>query len=191
MSETPRVERDRDPTGRPQNARPRDRLGRPLGRDVRVGEWIEEHAPADLDEALELGVALWNDQRFFEAHELLEQVWHAAPEADRRFWQGVIQVAVGCTHHQRGNHVGAISLLRRAASKLDGYPDVHHGVDVEQLRVFARGAADAVELAGATIEIGYPEFPAMDGGPWVGDDLHPRPGRGDIRPRPGSGDPRE
>ena len=167
MSETPRVERDRDPGGRPQNARPRDRLGRPLPRDVRVGEWAEEHAPADLDEALALGVALWNDERFFEAHELLEHVWHAAPEEDRRFWQGVIQVAVGCTHHQRGNHVGTIALLRRAASKLDGYPDVHHGVDVEQLRVFARGAADAVELAGFTVEIGYPEFPAMDGGPRV------------------------
>ncbi len=169
-----RYERDRDELGRPRNARPRDRLGRPLPRDAEPEETIEEFEFEDLDQALAKAVELWNEERFFEAHEVLENVWHAAPEHDRLFWQGVIQVAVGCCHHQRGNVRGSVALLRRAAEKLAAYPDVHHGIDVEQLRVFAEGAADAIEQAGEIFEIGYVDFPAMDGGPWVdeGDPRH-------------------
>lgn len=122
--------------------------------------------PTSVEEALLLGVALWNDERLFEAHECLEHVWHAAPESDRDFWQGVIQVAVAGVHLQRGNHGGAVSLFTRAGQRLAGYPDVHRGVDVDQLRVACAGAVAALEDAGTVIEIGFPEFPAMDGGPW-------------------------
>lgn len=159
-------ERDRDERGRPANARPRDRLGRPLPRDADPDETIVELEFDGPHEALVAGVTLWERERFFEAHEALEDVWNAAEESDRLFWQGVIQVAVACCHHQRGNVEGCVALFRRAAEKLRGYPDVYRGVDVEQLRVFAEGAAAAVEDAGEIFEIGYPEFPAMDGGPW-------------------------
>jgi uncharacterized protein len=127
---------------------------------------VEEFDIEDPDEALEVAPGLWDEERFFEAHEVLETVWHAAPQRDRLFWQGVIQVAVACCHHQRGNLAGSTALFRKAAAKLAGYPDVHHGIDVEQLRVASEGAADALELADAVIEIGYPRLPVMDDGPW-------------------------
>ncbi|MFA9429260.1 DUF309 domain-containing protein [Egicoccus sp. AB-alg2] len=159
-------QRDRREDGRPEQARPRDRTGRPLPYGTTDVPLAEEHEPSSVEEALRLGVALWNDERFFEAHECLEHVWHAAPEADADFWQGVIQVAVAGVHLQRGNLSGAISLFRRAAERLDPYPDVHRGVDVEQLRVACTGAVAALEDAGAVIEVGFPRFPAMDDGPW-------------------------
>jgi predicted metal-dependent hydrolase len=150
-----------------------------------------------VDEALALGVELWEQHRYFEAHECLEDVWHHAAPGDREFWKGVIQVAVGCVHHQRANPAGAVTLLERAADRLERYPDIHHGVDVEQLTVFARGAVAAVRDAGFCVEIGYPEFPRMDDGPWVaGPDASPTPlsrlpawrlpggQRGDDRQRP-------
>jgi uncharacterized protein len=161
-----RVDRDRDELGRPSNARPRDRLGRPLPRGAEPE--IEEFAVDDPEEALATGVWLWDEERFFEAHEVLEDVWQAAPEHDRLFWQGVIQVAVACCHHQRGNVTGSVALFRRAAEKLAGYPDCYHGIDVEQMRIFAEGAAAAVEDAGEIFDIGYLEFPVLDGGPVFG-----------------------
>ncbi|HEX2027308.1 MAG TPA: DUF309 domain-containing protein [Nitriliruptorales bacterium] len=163
-------ERDRDERGRPANARPRDRLGRPLPRGARPELTIEEYSFDDPDQALAKARELWDEQRFFEAHEVLEDVWHAAPEEDRLFWQGVIQVAVGCCHHQRGNVHGTVALLRKAAAKLAAYPDVHHGIDVEQLRVFAEGAAAAVEEAQEIFDIGYPDLPTMASGPWFATD---------------------
>jgi predicted metal-dependent hydrolase len=164
-----RDDRDRNAEGRAENQRPRDRTGRPLPYDTDETALAEDFTYDTVDEALATGVTLWDAERYFEAHECLEDVWHHAAPADREFWKGVIQVAVGCVHHQRGNSSGAVTLWRRGADRLAAYPDVHHGVDVEQLAVFARGAAAAVEEAGFCVEVGYPELPRMDDGPWVGE----------------------
>ena len=163
-----RRDRDRDELGRPEQARPRDRTGRPLPYETDVTELVEEHDYATVDEALTTGIALWEQHRFFEAHECLEDVWHQAAEGDREFWKGVIQVAVGCVHHQRDNPEGCVTLLRRAADYLDGYPATHHGIDTEQLRRSARAMANAIESAGDTIPHDYPTFPATEDGPFVG-----------------------
>lgn len=127
-----------------------------------------------MDEALATGVALWREHRFFEAHECLEDVWHQAEEGDREFWKGVIQVAVGCVHHQRGNPEGCVTLLRRAANYLDPYPATHHGIHAERLRRSARAMANAIEAAGDTIPHDYPTVPVTEDGPFVGE----RPGQG-------------
>lgn len=130
---------------------------------------MEEFDFHDPQQALATAIELWNEQRFFEAHEVLEDVWQAAPEEDRLFWQGIIQVAVGCVHHQRANVHGTCALLRKAADKLADYPDLHHGVHVGQLRAFAESAARVVEEAQETTDIGYPQFPALAGGARFGD----------------------
>ncbi len=170
MSEPPPPtpdDRDRNDAGRAENQRPRDRTGRPLPYDTRETLLAEEASYDTVDEALDVAVALWDEHRYFEAHECLEDVWHHAAPEDREFWKGVIQIAVGCVHHQRGNAAGAVRLLDRAAGRLADYPDLHHGVDVEQLVVFAEGASAAIQDAGMCVEVGYPEFPRMDDGPWV------------------------
>jgi uncharacterized protein len=161
-------DRDRRADGRPENARPRDRTGRPLPYDTAETELLEEWEYDTVEEALRLGVRLWNEQRLFEAHECLEDVWHAAPDEDRDFWQGVIQVAVAGVHHQRGNPGGAAALLDRARERLEAYPDVHRGVDVATLIGHARRAAARARETG---EAGPPPgFPARDDGPWFAAD---------------------
>ena len=76
------------------------------------------------------GIALFNQHSFFEAHEVLEDVWRAAPERERKFLQGLIQVAVALHHHSRGNLVGCRSLLDRARRNLGTYPAEYGGVDL-------------------------------------------------------------
>jgi hypothetical protein len=76
------------------------------------------------------GIALFNQHSFFEAHEVLEDVWRAAPEPERKFLQGLIQVAVALHHHSRGNLVGCRSLLDRARRNLGTYPAEYGGVDL-------------------------------------------------------------
>ena len=76
------------------------------------------------------GIALFNQHSFFEAHEVLEDVWRAAPERERKFLQGLIQVAVALHHHSRGNLVGCRSLLDRARRNLATYPAEYGGVDL-------------------------------------------------------------
>jgi predicted metal-dependent hydrolase len=79
------------------------------------------------------GIKLFNSADYFEAHEVLEDVWRAAPGPEKKFYQGLIQVAVALHHHGKGNLVGARSLLGRAAKNLSGYPEGFGGIRLQEL----------------------------------------------------------
>jgi hypothetical protein len=147
--------RERDGSGRPRNARPRDALGRPLPRGETPG-LAQEPDPRGPEDALLRGVEHFNARRFFEAHETWEFGWHPAPEPERDFWQGLIQVAVGFTHVQRGNASGAVTLLNRGARRLDAYGESHRRVPVAAIAGAARAAADAIEHDGLDAAIEHP-----------------------------------
>jgi predicted metal-dependent hydrolase len=66
---------------------------------------------------------LFNRACFFDAHEVWEDVWRAAPPEEKKFLQGLIQIAVAFHHHSTGNLVGARSLLDRGTRNLQGYPE--------------------------------------------------------------------
>jgi hypothetical protein len=141
--------RDRDPAGRPRNARPRDALGRPLAKSVagepRVPDDLLLAPEASLDSADELIAS----GRPFHAHEVLEASWKSAPDAERDFWQGLAQLAVGLTHAQRGNARGAVALLRRGAGRIEGYsPASPYRVDVAAVAVQAAQLADRIDADG-------------------------------------------
>jgi uncharacterized protein len=125
------ADRDRDRAGRPRQARPRDALGRPLGYSDAGGvEAVPEQA-LPPGEALTLAQSLLDSGRAFSAHEVLEAVWKAAPVAERDLWQGLAQICVGITHHQRGNPTGSAALLRRGADRLRPYEaNPPHDIDV-------------------------------------------------------------
>lgn len=89
------------------------------------------------------GVEQFNRREFFECHESWEAVWLPAPEPDRTFLQGMIQVACAFHHHLRGNHAGAKSLLRRGLEKIERFPADYRGLDLEALRTAARGWSQA------------------------------------------------
>jgi predicted metal-dependent hydrolase len=74
------------------------------------------------------GIELFNRAAFFAAHEALENVWRAAPQPEKKFLQGLIQVAVAFHHHGNGNLAGARSVLRRALRNLSLYPEGYLGI---------------------------------------------------------------
>lgn len=79
------------------------------------------------------GIAEFNCRRFFEAHEVWEDLWHGYRESDRIFLQGLIQIAAGCFHLQSDNLNGAFSLMGKGLAKLEPYGKAHAGLDVETL----------------------------------------------------------
>ncbi|MDJ0589161.1 MAG: DUF309 domain-containing protein [Pleurocapsa sp. MO_226.B13] len=81
----------------------------------------------------ERGIAEFNQQEFYACHDTLEAVWVEAPEADKRFYQGILQVAVGCYHLSNDNLRGAIILLGEAVRRLCDYQPDYEGVNVELL----------------------------------------------------------
>jgi hypothetical protein len=132
--------RDRDATGRPRNARPRDALGRPLAYGS-PGVARPDDEPVGLPaQSLERAQELLDAGRPFEAHDVLEDAWKAAPAAERELWRGLAQLAVGLTHAARGNQAGAGALIARGAVNLAAYRDQPpHGIDVPGLIDWAAG----------------------------------------------------
>ena len=83
------------------------------------------------------GIALFNARKFFESHEVWEELWLVEPEPEKTFLQGLIQLAAACHHHGRGNRRGAQSLLAAGLAKLGRFPDDHRGIAVAKLRADA------------------------------------------------------
>jgi uncharacterized protein len=78
-------------------------------------------------------IAEFNQQQFYACHDTLEAIWVEAEAADKRFYQGILQVAVGCYHLSNDNLRGAIILLGEAVRRLCDYQPNYEGVDVELL----------------------------------------------------------
>lgn len=136
--------RDRDDAGRPRNARPRDAYGRPLPHGATGIPTMPDDLALEPGEALEEAQRLLDADRPFHAHEVLEGVWKAAPEAERELWRGLAQVAVGITHLRRGNIRGGRALLSRAADRLEPYAATPpHGIDVRGVVQQVRAVHDA------------------------------------------------
>ncbi|MBZ5680071.1 MAG: DUF309 domain-containing protein [Acidobacteriia bacterium] len=103
------------------------------------------------------GIQLFNREEFFEAHEVWEDVWREAEGREKKFLQGLIQVAVAFHHHSTGNLVGARSLLGRARKNLAGYPEGFLGIRVAGL-LESLAKWQAVLASGGS----KPAFPQLD-----------------------------
>ena len=85
------------------------------------------------DPRFQKGVDEFNEQLFFECHETLEEIWLEEQGEDRKFYQGLIQVAAGYFKLQQRVPAGALKLWRTGIEKLEPYAPVFLGVDVETL----------------------------------------------------------
>jgi predicted metal-dependent hydrolase len=112
---------------------------------------VPKEARERLDAGYRRGIELFNAEQFFECHEVLEEVWRAAPAEERFFLQALIHFAVGFYHHQRGNPDGADRQLRKALRKLAGYLPNYGGLDTAQIYREGVAAREPV-IAGRRIE---------------------------------------
>lgn len=72
----------------------------------------------------------FNDCDFFEAHEVLEDVWAIEVGTARDFYKGLIMVAAGLHQWRRGRCGGAFRLYRDGRAYLSRYPDVFQGFEL-------------------------------------------------------------
>jgi len=78
------------------------------------------------------GIDLFNEHQFWHAHESWEQIWLTAQGEEKRFLQGLIQLAAAYHHVKRGTLRGAGRLFAAAQEKLASFPDGYLGVDREE-----------------------------------------------------------
>jgi len=77
------------------------------------------------------GVEQFNRQEFYACHDTLEALWIEAMEPEKRFYQGILQVAVAFYHLSNQNWRGSVILLGEGMSRLRPYLPEFGGIDVE------------------------------------------------------------
>jgi predicted metal-dependent hydrolase len=95
------------------------------------------------------GVRLFNAGRYFECHDVLEDLWSGVRGESRDFFQGLIQVAVAFYHLERENPEGARSMFERASRRFSAYPGRYFGFDLDAQRARIAAELDRLAAAGA------------------------------------------
>src|SRR5579883_3467721 len=108
----------------------------------------------ELPDAFWQGVEQFNQREFYACHDTLEALWMEAVEPDKKFYQGILQVAVALYHLSNQNWRGAVILLGEGTNRLRGYQPTYAEIDVEQFQ------ADAFHLL-TTLQQTGPEAVAM------------------------------
>ena len=97
----------------------------------------------------------WNEKRYYEAHDVLEQLWLRAKSPDADYFKGLIQAAGAFVHLQKrfehplhAKHSKrlspAVRLFRLAERNLTRFAPRHHDLDVTALCALLRGYADQI-----------------------------------------------
>lgn len=88
-----------------------------------------EQIPPEFWQAVEQ----FNHQDFYACHDTLENLWMEAVEPDKKFYQGILQIAVSLYHLSNHNWRGAAILLGEGMSRLKPYQPNYFEINVEQL----------------------------------------------------------
>ena len=120
-----------------------------------VRELEDESSPADAADIswhpnYRAYFRCWNEQLYYEAHDVLEDLWLKTTSDDAKYFKGLIQAAGAFVHLQKnfeqpahpkhGRRLSpAVRLLRLAGKNLENFGPVRHRFDVNAFRDLLAG----------------------------------------------------
>lgn len=78
------------------------------------------------------GIRLFNEEEFFECHDVLEELWSETLGEEKKFLQGLIQASVALFHFGNENLGGARKLCDSSIQKLEPYGNSYMGLNLEK-----------------------------------------------------------
>ncbi|MGI0072455.1 MAG: DUF309 domain-containing protein [Nitrosotalea sp.] len=116
-----------------------------IGKLDEVRYLVEEKI--EKKEALENAKFYFNNERFWECHEVLEGVWKKAYEGEKDLVQGIILVAAAFVHYQKNENEICLSIMNRAMEKLKSATGIYHDINVDE---FKRKTFDIIKTGNIT-----------------------------------------
>lgn len=120
-----------------------------LSNDLSPSPSLSGDASSDgLPSELWAGVEQFNRGAYYDCHDTLEALWMDASTAEKPFYQGILQVAVGLYHLQNRNWRGAAILLGEGSSRLLPFEPTYEQIDVTDLIDQATAWLTALQQSG-------------------------------------------
>jgi hypothetical protein len=110
---------------------------------------IDRIVEGELDKkvSLELARQLFNNEKYWKTHEILEGVWKHTQGDERALLNGIILVAAALVHYQKGEHDTCISIMKRALEKLHSAYGHYHGIDVNLLKTQVMNIINSTKIS--------------------------------------------
>ena len=74
---------------------------------------------------------LFNNQKWYEAHDAFEDIWNTLDGDERQIIQGILQVSVSQFHLSKGNINGATILLGEGLGRIKNRTNINLGIDLQ------------------------------------------------------------
>jgi hypothetical protein len=88
----------------------------------------------EKEEAISEGILYFNNERFWECHEILEGVWKNCDGDEKFLVQGLILVAAGLVHYQKDEDYICINIFNRALEKLENSNGQYYNIDIDRIK---------------------------------------------------------
>ncbi len=99
---------------------------------TRIIAMVEQFREGKLDPHYAGYFELFNRQKFYEAHDVLEHIWLKDKHGPNgAFYKGLIQLAGAFVHLQKDRPQPAAALLKLALANLEKYPATHEHLDLK------------------------------------------------------------
>jgi hypothetical protein len=94
------------------------------------------------EEAIDRARDLFNNERFWRCHEVLEKIWRQSKGEEKRLLNGVILVAAAFVHFQKGENETCMGILRRAHDRIKSGQDEYYRIKIDLLEENLRKIID-------------------------------------------------
>ena len=81
-------------------------------------------------DSFEIALDLFNQQKWYEAHDAFEDIWNTLDGDERQIIQGILQVSVSQFHLSKGNLNGATILLGEGLGRIKTRTKINLGLDL-------------------------------------------------------------
>lgn len=115
---------------------------------IPTSEEIEAGSRGELHPMAVEGIRLFNEGKYWHAHEALEEAWLEEAGPARALYKGILQAGVMYLQIERGNLRGAMKMYKRCQVWLRPWPDVCRGVNVGRLKTDVTAAMDEAKRLG-------------------------------------------
>jgi predicted metal-dependent hydrolase len=123
-----------------------------VSKHERIAEFAKQFFGDGIDPRYAGYFALFNEQKFYESHDVLENLWLADKRGPNgNFYKGLIQLAGAFVHLQKNRLRPSSALFKLASANLEPYPRMHERLDLDEVRHLIRSWLAELETKEFTI----------------------------------------
>jgi len=112
---------------------------------------VKERVFKKKEEVMERAIQLFNEEKYWWSHEVLEGIWKIASGSEKELLNGLILVAAAFVHDQKNEKEISLSILQRALIKLFSSSGTYYAINVDIIKEKIKNIIENKQISRFTI----------------------------------------